>query len=242
MTSNTQLCAVLSVAAAGLFANPIHAQVARTGGNTGAANAQLAQQYQQATAERDKLQSDNAKLKSDLDDTRKQLKAAQQQLATLRAGTNSKDAAVAAAQAAKESTAKSLEDLKAKADDLVGHFRDTVAVLKGVETDRARLQQQLYRSRTAFDRCVLLNDELYKVNGEVLDRYEHEGTFGRLARAEPFTGLERTKVENLVDETHQHADELRVERQEEAAAAAAAASKPAAPQTPDAPKKGTATP
>jgi chromosome segregation ATPase len=196
-------------------------QVQRSGG--GGANAQLAQQYQQALAERTQLQADNAKLKKDLDDTKKQLQAATQQLKSAKAGAiaaESAKAALAAAQAANQSKEQSLEQLRAKSQDLVEHFRDTVATLKGVETDRAQLQQQLLQAKTALDQCADRNYQLYQINADVLNRYEHESVFGRVARAEPFTRIKRTEIENLVLEDRQRVDELRVKKQQGAGAPA----------------------
>jgi chromosome segregation ATPase len=203
----------------------VSAQTQRSGGGV---NAQLAEQYQQAVAERNKLQADNAKLKSDLDDANKHLKAAQQQLAAAKLDASSKDATLAAAQSAKDTAARSLEDLKAKAQELVGQFRQTVATLKGVEIDRSKLQQQLTQSREAFDRCADRNYQLYQINGEILDRYAHQGAFSYLARAEPFTRIKRTQIENLAVEYRQRAEELRVEKQEGGASAGATAPTPAA--------------
>src|SRR5579883_1907505 len=87
------------VALSGAFvAIPAIAQVQRSGGG-GGASAQLMMQYQQASAERDKLQADNTKLKKDLDDLKKQLEAANKQAAASKAGVSRDVAQLAAAQA-----------------------------------------------------------------------------------------------------------------------------------------------
>jgi chaperonin cofactor prefoldin len=192
--------------------NSVRAQVERSGGG-GSANAQLVQQYQEATSERDKLQGDNAKLKSDLDAANKKLAAAQQQLAAAKTGADAKDAAIASAQAARDSSAKNLEDLKGKMEELIAKFRETTASLRGVELDRAKVEQQLAQSRSAFDQCAMRNYDFYKLNGEILDRYEHQGAFTYLARAEPFTRIKRTQLENMVDEYRQRAEELQQKRE-----------------------------
>jgi chromosome segregation ATPase len=197
------------------------AQVERSGGGV---NAQLAQQYQQAVAERTQLQADNAKLKKDLDDAKKQLQAATQQLKVARSGAvaaQATQAALAAAQAASQSSAHSLEQMKSKSEELVGHFRETVATLKGVESDRVQLQQQLLQAKAARDQCAERNDKLYQINAEVLDRYQHQGVFGRVAEVEPFTRIKRTQIENLVLEDRQRVEELRVERQKSSLAPSA---------------------
>jgi hypothetical protein len=72
-----------------------------------------------------------------------------------------------------------------------------------------------------LDVCSQRNNDLYKVNTEVLDRYEHEGAFGHMARAEPFTRLKRTQIENLVDEYRQRAEELELRQSKGSAVATA---------------------
>ena len=235
------LIAILSV---GATAHVAFAQVQRSGG----ANAQLAQQYQQVMAERTQLQADNAKLKKDLDDAKKQLDAAKAQLTASKSTAGTAAAQLAAAQASSQSTAQSLEQSKARLQELVNRFRETAVALRGVESDRAQLQQQLAQSRASFDQCAERNYQLYQVDNEVLDHYEHEGTISHLARAEPFTRIKRTQVENLVDEYKARAEELRVQKAAPPAGAAPAApapvsfAAPAAAETPAPPSPAPAAP
>jgi chromosome segregation ATPase len=226
----TRLAAIVAIVSL-VSAHGAHAQVQRSGGG---ANAQLAQQYQQIVAERAQLQADNDKLKKQLDDVTKQLKAAQQQLIASKNGASGAASQLAAAQAASQSAAQSLEQSKARMQELVGRFRDTAVALRGVESERSQLQQQLAKSKSDFDLCAERNFQLYQVDNEVLDRYEHEGTFGHIARAEPFTRIKRTQVENLVDEYKVRAEELRVQKAAPAPAAPTSSTVPvpfAAPGT-----------
>lgn len=192
------------------------AQVQRSGGG---ANAQLAQQYQQIVVERTQLQADNDKLKKQLEDIKKQLQAVQQQLGASKKGAATSASQIAAAQAASQTSAQSLEQAKSRMQELVGRFRDTAVTLRGVESERAQLQQQLAQSKSDFDKCAERNYQLYQLDTEVLDRYEHEGTLSHVARAEPFTRIKRVQVENLVDEYKVRAEELRLQQAAPAAAA-----------------------
>ena len=186
------------------------AQVQRSGG--AGANAQVLQQLQQAMAERSQLQAENAKLKKDLDDLKKQLASAQQQATSSKAGADRNQAAVAAARAATESSQKNLEETKSKMQELVGRFRETITTMRGIETDRSQLRQQLASSQSAYDKCAQDNDALYQVNREVLDRYAHQGAWSYFERSEPFTRLKQTQIENLTVEYRQRADELRMKK------------------------------
>jgi chromosome segregation ATPase len=196
----------------GLIATNVAAQVQRSGGGGGAANAQLMMQYQQASSERSQLQADNAKLKKDLEELKKQLDAATRQAATSKVGVSRGAAELATAQAANERSARDLADSKARIQELIGKFRETITQLRAVEAERTQFQQQLAQSKDAFDQCAERNYALYQVNNEVLDRYAHEGTFGHLARAEPFTRIKRTQIDNLVLEYKQRAEEVRMQK------------------------------
>jgi chromosome segregation ATPase len=203
---------------------PAAAQVERSGG--GGANAALLQQYQQAVAERSQLQADNTKLKKSADDLKKQLDSVTQQLATLKAGSTHGQAALVAALHENETAAKNQQDLKNKLQELVGNYRQTITTLRGVETERTQLQQQVAQDKTTFDRCAAANFALFQINGEILDRYEHQGAFTYMARAEPFTRLKRTQIQNLVDEYKERAEALRVQSQSANAAPANGAAPP----------------
>ncbi len=205
---NTKLLGALALLTV-LAAQPIFAQVERSGGGE---NAELLQQYQQAVAERDQLQQDNAKLKKDLDAAKKQLDAVQRQLAASKAGASRSEAELAAAQNSSVSTSKTLADYKSKMDELIARFRQTIDQLRDVETDRTQLRQQVAQTKTAFDQCAQTNAALYQVTNQILDRYEHQGMLSYLARSEPFTRIKRTQINNLALEYRQRAAALRMKQ------------------------------
>jgi chromosome segregation ATPase len=218
---------ILLVALGGaLLSTSAPAQVQRSGGGGGAANAQLMMQYQQASTERAQLQADNAKLKKDLEDLKKQLDAANKQTAASKAGVSRDAAQLAAAQAANDRGAKDLADTKGKMQELIGKFRETITQMRGVEAERAQLQQQLTQSKAAFDQCAERNYSLYQVDNEVLDRYSHQGMFSYLERGEPFTRIKRAQIDNLVLEYKGRAEELRVKKADPGPGAANPASAP----------------
>jgi len=210
----------------------VHAQVQRSGGT---ANSQLAQQYQQVVTERAQLQAENDKLKKQVTDLQKQLDAGKQQLAASKTSAAGAAAQLQAAQSAGQSSAQQLEQSKARMQELVGRFRDTAVTLRGVEAERAQLEQQLNQAKASFDQCAERNYALYQVDNEVLDKYEHQGAWSCAARAEPFTRLKRTQIENLVDEYRQRAEELRLQKRAGAGSGSSGAPTPvqfAAPTPP----------
>jgi chromosome segregation ATPase len=202
-----------TLALAGLaVATTAVAQVQRSGGGSGAANAQLMMQYQQASTERAQLQADNAKLKKDLEDLKKQLDAANKQTTATKAGVSRGAAELAAEKTANERASKDLADSKAKMQEIIAKFRETITQMRGIEADRDTLKQQLSKSQAAFDTCAERNYSLYEVDNEVLDRYAHQGAFSYLERSEPFTRIKRTQIDNFVLEYKERAEQLRVRK------------------------------
>jgi hypothetical protein len=113
--------------------------------------------------------------------------------------------------------------------------------MRGIETDRTQLQQQLEKSKAEFDTCAERNYSLYEVDNEVLDRYAHQGAFSYLERSEPFTRIKRTQIDNLVLEYKERAQQLRVEKTKPPAGPPPSAGPPPAanPSPPPAPTTST---
>jgi len=195
-----RLASSLALCAFGLIASaPSLAQVERTGGGE---LQKIMQQYQQVAAEKTALQAQVAEMKKDLDTAKSDLAAAKKERDALKVragGAAAAAAAVTQLTAAKESADKNLELYKQRMNELVSRFRETASNLKEVEADRNKLHKDLEERNAAFDKCAENNLQLYDINKEVLDRYEHVGLFTRASAAEPFTQITRTRIENLVD-------------------------------------------
>ncbi len=186
------------------------AQVERSGG--GSASAKIMQQYQQLAAERTSLQAQIAQLQKDQESTKAELTAVKKERDALKAGAGGASAAAAQAKAAKATAEQTLAQSKQRTDELVARFRETAQNLKEVETDRTVVRKELAERNAAFDRCAENNLQLYEISREVLDRYEHVGFFTKAGAAEPFTGIKRNQIDNLVDDYRQRAEELRVKK------------------------------
>jgi predicted RNase H-like nuclease (RuvC/YqgF family) len=184
---------------AGALVQPAAAQTARAGGGQ---NAQLMQQLQQLASERTTMQAEQAKLKKELEDVKKErdaLKAAQTGAAANQRARAESEAAVARANRDKESVEGELTRTKARTEEIVTKFRETVATLREVETDRTTAKQAVVRQEQELKACTAANDGLYKLNDEVLTHFSDQGFWSGLARAEPFTKLKRVQLDNLID-------------------------------------------
>jgi len=175
------------------------AQTTRSGSG---ANAQLLQQVQQLGSERTALQAENERLKRELADLRKQQASLSAGREALERRARSSEAALAAAASGarqKESADEEISQLKSRMQELIGKFRETAQTLQEVETERSAGKLALTQSQQALTSCTQKNTALFALNDEILTRFEQDGVFSRLARAEPFTQLKRTQLENLVD-------------------------------------------
>lgn len=173
-------------------------------------NAQLMQQMQQLAAERTQLQAENARVKKELEETRKERDSlkGEREVGDKRLR-NAEGAAVRAA-----GDRKQLEDelaqYKTNMADLVAKFRDTVATLRQVETERVTAGRDLETRNTELKSCVDRNAQLYTLNDEILDKFESQGFWSSMAKAEPFTRIKRSQLENLADDYRARAQDAEI--------------------------------
>jgi len=199
----------LTLLAALAIANSAWAQTQRSGGGE---SQKIMQQYQQLASERTALQAQVAQMKKDLDAANADLAAVKKERDALKANGGHAAAAIAQANASRQTAEQSLEQNKQRMTELIGRFRETAQNLKEIESDRAKVKQELQERNTAFDLCAEKNLQLYEISNEVLDRYEHVGLFTKVSAVEPFTQITRTRIENLVDDYRARAEEQRVKR------------------------------
>ena len=201
------------------------AQTARTGG--AAPNAQMLQQMQELASERTALQAENEKLKGELADVRKERDSLKAAAGGVERRSKEDAAALSRSNAQREASNQELAQTKAKMQELIGKFRDTIGKLRESESDGASAKQILAVRERELKTCVDRNQGLYLLNDEILTRMESQGTFTRLAQAEPFTKIKRVQLENYVDDSRARAQDLSVPKP--AAVPALQAPAPAAP-------------
>lgn len=202
--------AAISVAlVAGFFSPPVFAQTARSGGS-GGQNAQLMQQLQQLASERTSMQAEQARLKKELEDLKKErdaLKASQTGANANQRARAEAEAALARSQRTNESTEKDLATTKQRMQELIDKFRETAQTLREVESDRATVKDAYAQQTRELNACVASNNALYDLNNEVLTRFENQGFWSSVTKAEPFTKLKRVQLDNLIDGYRTRADD-----------------------------------
>jgi chromosome segregation ATPase len=197
---------------AGLFATagamPICAQTTRQGSGN---NAQLTQQMQQLATERTRLQGENARMKRELDETRKERDALKDDKESSEKRLRNTEATALRASGDRRQLESELAQSRERLNELVTKFRETVATLREIESDRAVIQQRLEARTQDLGGCVDRNAQLYTMNAEILDRLENQGFWSSVARAEPFTRIKRNQLENLADDYRARAQEAKVD-------------------------------
>lgn len=164
-----------------------------------AANSGLVMQMQQLQTERNTLQTENAKLKADLETARKErdaLKAAQD--AQLRRDRGA-DSQLATATHERDRLESELQTQKQRTQELVTRLREVSVNARDAETAASTAKQELSSKDQSLKTCVDANQKLYDLNGEILVHLEKRGFLSVVAEREPFTQIKRVQLENLVD-------------------------------------------
>ncbi|HEU4779764.1 MAG TPA: hypothetical protein VFS58_07760 [Steroidobacteraceae bacterium] len=182
------------------------AQVERSGSG----NAQMLQQLQQLASERTQLQADNARLKQEVASMKKEAEAAKSALTAIERRARSTETAAARVGAERDSSARELEQNRARTEELIGKFRETAGTLREVEGERAKLATTLASRETEFAKCVAGNQQLYDINTEILARLGDRGVWSALSGSEPFTQLKRVQLDNLIENYRGRADDQRL--------------------------------
>ncbi|HEY4813297.1 MAG TPA: hypothetical protein VIH58_01400 [Chthoniobacterales bacterium] len=173
----------------------------------------------------DQANSPEERLRGLLRSTMLQLRDAQNQVATLQtAQTESEkekkalsdrvDELTKQAAADKDSSTKTIADLNTKVADqntFITQLKDAlekwkatynqaVTVANTKEAQRARLESQVIVLQRRIDDAETKNLALYKIGKEVLGRYQKFGLGTAITAREPFVGITRVKLENLVQD------------------------------------------
>ncbi len=189
-----------------LAAGAAHAQTARSGG---APNAQLMLQMQQLASERTSLQAENARIKKEMEDVKKERDQLKKGHEATDQRAKAGEAALAHANQQREASDQELTQTKARMQELIAKFRETVQSMRQLETEDRANKQTLAARYQELQTCVDRNLALYQLNDEVLTHIDKQGAWSQVALAEPFTRIKRVQNENLVVEYKAKAQDQR---------------------------------
>ena len=222
---------VATVALAALVTAPglARAQVERSGGEP---NAALLEQIQQLTSQNASLEAENSRLKRQLSDLSKERDSFKSAAKSAALRNRSDTAALAQSNQQQLAYAKDLKLYKDRMGDLIDRFRATIGELRQAEIDRANEKQALAVSGREIEACMSHNRALIALNEEVLNRWDKQSFWSRLAMTDGFTRIARTRLDNLVDDYKYQAEGQKVTESRlkfEAASLPAPGRAPAAP-------------
>ena len=177
---------------------------------------QQMQQLEQARAlaEQDKAAAlaDKDKLERELE----QAKVAGRKLARERAARGRAEGALKAAQDEIAALKSTLAATEAKLADTQMKLQATAQTLAQTESARKQTESQLAGTRQDLGQCRTHNGRLYSLSREMMTKYRDKTCQDALAQAEPFTGLKRVEVENLLETWRDAADRERLSAREAA--------------------------
>jgi len=189
-------CLVAAALTCLMVADGAHAQAVRRD-DEGAGRLQAF--VNQLTAEKAALERRNA-------DLTKSLEAAEAEIGKLRLAKETSESRLGAVESSLERFRESnvqanstLEQTRERMQELVTRFRETAELLREAELERNRLAGEQTRSRDDYRQCARDNVALYETGIEVLEALENKGFLSVLGQKEPFTGIGRARLENLVD-------------------------------------------
>ncbi len=80
------------------------------------------------------------------------------------------------------------------------------ASVKSLQQTQHEKEQEAKRLDSEVQACEKKNSQLYLISSDLMDKYKAKGVLQALRQAEPFTQLEKVKMENLLQEYRDKAD------------------------------------
>ncbi len=115
-----------------------------------------------------------------------------------------RSAASAAAKASR--LEKEIDAANTEAADLRSRLHEAVKQNEELSAQRKQLEQDIRDTAAEGAKqsdqrklCETNNDELYRIGLELVDWYATKGAFNAILEAEPFTGMRRVEMENLLE-------------------------------------------
>ncbi len=166
--------------------------------------AQLRAALQSSTAQIAALQDQVANLQASQAPDVAIIEALRGQLQNLQSGKGG-NTGTAADKAKDDSAMAALKKQLAARNAALANSQSAYATASGAATaasnENAALKAQLGTSNSSLASCQTKNAELFNLGNQILDAYSHkDDLFGSIANREPFTGLKRVELENIVQD------------------------------------------
>lgn len=162
----------------------------------------MQQQVQQLDQARAQAEQEKAVAQADKENAERELeklRVGKRQLAGERAARSRAEAELKALQAENEALKGRLSDTEKQLADSVALQRATAQTLAQVESAKKQTENQLAGNQQGLKTCQAHNGKLHSIGREMMQKYRNKSCQDALAQAEPFTGLKKVEVENLLE-------------------------------------------
>lgn len=171
------------------------------------------QQMQQVEQARIQAEQERAAALADKDKLERELDAAKaigRKLAGERAARNRAERTLKTLQAEVDVLKAKLADTEARLADTQAKLQTSSQMLAQTESAKKQTESQLASTRQDLGQCRTHNGRLYSLSRDMMTKYRDKTCQDALAQAEPFTGLKRVEVENLLETWRDAADRERL--------------------------------
>ena len=146
--------------------------------------AKVQRMLRQMALERDTLQTENVKLKGEIETLNRKLGDV------------------------KKSSEAALGKSRGNYTSLNENFQETTQNLLKVESEKNQLQETIGEQAQLLVSCEDNNAQMVQINRELLARYERKGALDVMLQREPLTQLKRVEIENIAQEYQDKIDQL----------------------------------
>jgi len=152
-------------------------------------------------------QRDKGELTDQVDALKKQLAELESKRAALEKKLSGQSRQLSELSDKQNSDKQQIADLSDKYKLLEQQYTDTSNNLKQTQLEK---DQQKKKLDGDVQQCRKMNSELYHLSVKLMDKYKTKGVWDAILQEEPFTQLERVKMENLMQEYRDTSDANRI--------------------------------
>lgn len=160
---------------------------------------QIDQTRAQAEQEKATALADKETAERELEKTRSDTASTRRQLAGERAARSRMERELQALQTERDALKARLDDTEKQLADSAALQRATAQSLAQAESEKKQTATRLTGKEQDLNVCQSHNGRLYGIGREMMQKYRDKSCQDALAQAEPFTGLKKVEVENLLE-------------------------------------------
>lgn len=217
ITMHTLARLFLALAVASMLWGPVWAASDKKANREKEALRRAQTQLQQAQGQLSALEQEKAKLGAERDKAVKEAKAVQGRLRKAERSLGEEKTRGEQLSRELEGTKQDLASTRTRLTDTETRLADTAKTLfqtqqtlARTEADKRGLEGVKVRQEKEIAACEDKNLKLYRTGRELMTRFEQKTCGEILAQKEPFTGLKRVEIENLLEEYRDKLDEQKL--------------------------------